>query len=201
MALIKPLPADANPELKETFQTYLHHLGYMPNTVLILQHRPKVVKALAQMASAVWDRETSEVNLGFKRLVAYMASRQHGCNYSMAHAAEAAHRLGASDAKIEAVVDYRTSPLFTEAERVALDFAVAAASQPNAVTDELFERLKKHWTDSQIVELAAAVALNGFLNRWNDTMAPALEPEPIAFGEKHLKRHGWKVGKHHPGKS
>ena len=196
MARIKPLPVDANPELKETFQTYLHHLGYMPNTVLILQHRPKVVKALAQMASAVWDRQTSEVNLGFKRLVAYMASRTHGCNYSMAHAAEAAHRLGASDAKIEAVVDYKTSPLFTEAERVALDFAVAAASQPNAVTDELFERLKQHWTDSQIVELAGAVALNGFLNRWNDTMAPALEAEPIAFGEKHLKRHGWKVGKH-----
>jgi uncharacterized peroxidase-related enzyme len=198
MARIKPLPADANPDLKETFETYLHHLGYMPNTVLILQYRPKVVKALAQMASAVWDKETSEVNLGFKRLVAYMASRTHGCNYSMAHAAEAAHRLGASDAKIEAVVDYRTSPLFTDAERVALDFAVAAASQPNAVTDELFERLKKHWTDSQIVELAGTVALNGFLNRWNDTMAPALEAEPIKFGEKHLKRHGWKVGKHCP---
>jgi len=196
MSRIKPLPADANPDLKETFQTYLHHLGYMPNTVLILQHRPKVVKALAQMAAAVWDRETSEVNLGFKRLVAYMASRAHGCNYSMAHAAEAAHRLGASDAKIEAVVDYQTSPLYTDAERMALDFAVAAASQPNAVTDELFERLKKHWTDSQIVELASAVALNGFLNRWNDTMAPALEAEPIAFGEKHLKRHGWKVGNH-----
>jgi hypothetical protein len=59
-----------------------------------------VVKALAQMASAVWDKE-SEVNLGFKRLVAYMASRTHGCNYSMAHAAEAAHRPGVDDAKLE----------------------------------------------------------------------------------------------------
>lgn len=196
MARVKPLPADANPELKETFQTYLTHLGYMPNTVLIMQRRPKLVKALAQMASAVWDRETSEVNLGFKRLVAYLASRTHGCNYSMAHAAEAAHRLGVDDAKIEAVVDYRSSPLFSEAERAALDFAVAAASQPNGVTDELFERVKKHWSDAQIVEIAGVVALNGFLNRWNSTMAPALEAEPIAFGEKHLTRHGWKVGKH-----
>jgi len=196
MARVKPLPADANPELKDTFQTYLSHLGYMPNTVLIMQRRPKLVKALTQMASAVWDRETSEVNLGFKRLVAYLASRTHGCNYSMAHAAEAAHRLGVDDAKIEAVVDYRSSPLFSEAERAALDFAVAAASQPNGVTDELFERMKKHWSDAQIVEIAGVVALNGFLNRWNSTMAPALEAEPIAFGEKHLTRHGWKVGKH-----
>jgi len=195
MSRLKPLPADAVPDLKETLQTYQTYLGYAPNSVLIMQRRPKVVKALAQMASAVWDKE-SEVNLGFKRLVAYMASRTHGCNYSMAHAAEAAHRLGVDDAKLEAVIDYRTSPLFTEAERAALDFAVAAASQPNAVTDELFGRMRRHWTDAQIVEIAAAVALNGFLNRWNDTMAPALEPAPAEFGEKHLARHGWKAGKH-----
>ena len=195
---IKPLAADANPDLKDSMQAYLHHLGYVPNSPLVLARRPKIVKALAQMASAVWDKETSEVKLGFKRLVAYMASRKHGCNYSMAHAAEAAHRLGETEARIEAVVDYKTSPLFSEAERAALDFAIAAASQPNAVTDELLERTKKHWDEGQIVELAAAVALNGFLNRWNDTMAVPLEPVPIAFSEKHLTRHGWRVGKHKP---
>jgi len=196
MANVKPLPADANPDLRETIETYRHHLGYTPNTVLIMQRRPKVVKALAQMASAVWDRESSEVKLGFKRLVAYLASHTYGCYYSMAHAAEAAHRLGETDERIEAVVDYRTSPLFSEAERAALDFTVAASSQPNAVTDAMFERMKQHWSDAQIVEIAAAVALNGFLNRWSSTMAPALEAEPIAFGEKHLRRHGWQVGRH-----
>ncbi|MBI1965077.1 MAG: carboxymuconolactone decarboxylase family protein [Betaproteobacteria bacterium] len=196
MARIEPLPADLNPDLQDTLQTYRNYLGYVPNSVLIMQHRPRLVKALAQMASAVWDKETSEVSLGFKRLVAYMASRTHGCNYSMAHAAEAAHRAGMDDAKLEAVVDYKTSPLYTEAERVALDFAVAAASQPNGVTDALFRNMKKHWTDAQIVEIAGAVALNGFLNRWNDTMAVPLEPEPVEFGEKHLARHGWRVGKH-----
>lgn len=197
MSRLAALPAETAPDLQESFKRYQELLGYVPNSVLIMQRRPKLVRALAQLASSVWD-PASEVNLGFKRLVAYMASRTHGCNYSMAHAAEAAHRAGIDDARLEAVVDYRASPLFSEAERVALDFAVAAASQPNAVTDELFERLKKHWTDGQIVELAGAVAINGFLNRWNDTMAPALEHEPIEFGEKHLTRHGWRVGKHSP---
>jgi alkylhydroperoxidase family enzyme len=195
MARLKALAPDANPDLQDSFQTYARLLGYVPNSVLIMQHKPKMVKALAQLASSVWD-PASEVDIGFKRLVAYMASRQHGCNYSMAHAAESAHRAGIDDAKLAAVCDYRTSPLYSEAERVALDFAVAAASQPNAVTDELFDQLKLRWTDAQIVELAGAVALNGFLNRWNDTIAPTLEPEPIEFGEKHLVRHGWRVGKH-----
>ena len=198
MARIKPLSADSVPDLKESMEAYRRHLGYVPNSPLILARRPKVVKALAQMASAVLDRESSEVPLGFKRLIAYMVSRHHGCNYSGAHAAEAAHRLGESDARIEAVVDYKTSPLFSEAERAALDFALAAASQPNAVTAELMEKTLQHWSEAQIVEIAAAVALNGFLNRWNDTMAVPLEPEPLAFGEKHLKPHGWKPGKHKP---
>ena len=198
MARIKPLPADSLPDLKDTMETYRRHLGYVPNSPLVLARRPKVVKALAQMASAVWDKESSEVPLGFKRLVAYMVSRKHGCNYSGAHAADAAHRLGESDERIDAVVDYKTSPLFSEAERAALDFGLAAASQPNAVTDELMEKTRKHWSEAQVVEIAAVVALNGFLNRWNDTMAVPLEPEPIEFGEKYLKRHGWRIGKHKP---
>ena len=198
MSRIKPLPPESIPDLKDTMETYRRHLGYVPNSPLVLARRPKVVKALAQMASAVWDKESSEVPLGFKRLIAYMVSRHHGCNYSGAHAADAAHRLGETDARIEAVVDYKTSKLFTEAERAALDFAIAAASQPNAVTDEVLEKTRKHWSEAQIVEIAAAVALNGFLNRWNDTMAIPLEPEPIEFAEKYLKRHGWRPGKHKP---
>ena len=195
MNRLKPLPADTHPDLQDSLQRYQRYLGYVPNSVLIMQRRPKLVTALAQLAAAVWD-PASEVDIGFKRLVAYMASRTHGCNYSMAHAAEAAHRNGVTDEKLAAVCDYRTSRLYTEAERAALDFAVAAASQPNAVTDELFERLRQHWSEAQIVELAAAVAINGFLNRWSDTMAPALEHEPKAFGERHLLPHGWNVGKH-----
>ena len=195
MSRLAPLAPETAPDLQDSFKRYQELLGYVPNSVLIMQRRPKMVKALAQLASSVWD-PASEVDIGFKRLVAYLASRTHGCNYSMAHAAEAAHRAGIDDAKLDAVIDYRTSPEFNEAERTALDFAVAAAAQPNAVTDELFSRLKKHWTEDQIVELAGAVAINGFLNRWNDSMAPALEHEPIEFGEKHLTRHGWRVGKH-----
>ena len=114
----------------------------------------------------------------------------------MAHTAGGSLRFGVDEKKLEAVWEYRTSPLYTEAERVALDFAIAAASQPNEVTDELFEKMKRHWSEGQIVEIAATVALFGFLNRWNDTMATPLEEEPIEAGEKFLAPHGWKIGKH-----
>jgi alkylhydroperoxidase family enzyme len=195
MARLKPLPETTNPELKEIFQTFKKLQGYVPNSVLIMQRRPKLVKALAGMAAAVWDPDC-EVDRGFKRLVAYMASRVQGCNYTMAHAAEGAHRHGISEEKIEAVCDYRTSAFYTEAECVALDFAVAAASQPNAVTDQLLGQMEQHWTEGQIVEITSVIAQVGFINRWSDTLAIPLEPDAIEFAEKHLVRHGWHIGKH-----
>ncbi|MFN7086431.1 MAG: carboxymuconolactone decarboxylase family protein [Burkholderiales bacterium] len=192
---LEPLPPGTDPALQEAFRSYERALGFVPNSVLIMQRKPKLVRALAQLASAVWDPE-SEVPLGFKRLIAHVASRAAGCRYCMAHTAGAALRLGIDGEKLEAVWEYRTSPLFSEKERVALDFALAAASQPNDVTDELFASMLRHWSENEIVEIVGVIALFGFMNRWNDTMATPLEAEPIAVGEKHLARYGWNTGKH-----
>jgi hypothetical protein len=80
MSRIAPLPADSNPDLKEAFDVYRRSLGFVPNSVLIMQRRPKMVKALAQLAAAMWDKE-SAVDVGFKRLLAHFASRASGCRW------------------------------------------------------------------------------------------------------------------------
>lgn len=77
---LAPLSADASPELKEAFQTYRKTLGFIPNSALIMQRKPKLVKAFTALTAAVWDPE-GEVDRGFKRLVAHVASRTHGCHY------------------------------------------------------------------------------------------------------------------------
>jgi len=56
--------------------------------------------------------------------------------------------------------------------------------------------MRTHWNETQIVEITAVVAVFGFLNRWNDTMATPLEEEPLRVGEKFLAPHGWEAGKH-----
>ena len=105
-------------------------------------------------------------------------------------------RFGIDEAKLAAVWEYRSSPLYSEAERVALDFALAAASVPNDVTDELFARLRSHWSEREVIEILAVIATFGFLNRWNDSLATPLEDEPIEVGEKFLASHGWSPEKH-----
>jgi uncharacterized peroxidase-related enzyme len=192
---IAPLPVDHTPDLKDAFAAYTKSLGFIPNSMLILQRKPKIVKAMAQLAASIWEPD-GEVDRAFKRLVAHVASRTAGCQYCMAHTAGGALLAGMDEAKVAAIWDFRISPLYTEAERVALDFAIAAAGQPNGVTDAMFADLRKHWNETQIVEIAAVVAVFGFLNRWNDTMATPLEEEPIHVGEKYLAGHGWRAGKH-----
>jgi uncharacterized peroxidase-related enzyme len=192
---LAPLPPEHSPELREQLETMKKNLGFVPNSILIMQRKPKLAKALAQLTAAIWDPD-GKVDRGFKRLIAHVASRTAGCRYCMAHTAGGALHFGIEDKKLAAVWDYQTSPLFNQAERVALDFAVAAAQVPNAVTDDLFAELRKHWSEEQIVEIVGVISVFGFLNRWNDTLATPLEDEPIAVGEKYLAAHGWEPGKH-----
>src|SRR6266545_3159312 len=192
---IAPLPVEHSPELKDQFETMRRNLGFVPNSILIMQRKPKLAKAFAQLTGAIWDPE-GKVDRGLKRLIAHVASRAAGCRYCMAHTAGGALHFGIEEKKLAAVWEFRTSPLFSEAEKVALDFAIAAASVPNGVTDVMFAELRKHWSENQIVEILAVIATFGFLNRWNDSLGTPLEDEPMAVGRKHLAPRGWSAGKH-----
>jgi uncharacterized peroxidase-related enzyme len=192
---LEPLPAERTPQLKEQFELMQRNLGFVPNSILIMQRVPAIAKAVAQLTGSIWD-PNSKVDRGLKRLIAHVSSRAAGCQYCMAHTAGGALHFGIEERKLAAVWDYQTDPLFSAAERAALDLAVAASCVPNAVTDEMFLELRKHWTEEQIVEIVATISVFGFMNRWNDTMATPLEDEPIEVGEKFLASHGWSVGKH-----
>jgi uncharacterized peroxidase-related enzyme len=192
---LAPLPPETTPGLRDQFETIGKRMGFIPNSVLIMQRRPNMVHAFMQMSAAIWD-PNGRVDLKLKRLISHVASRAAGCQYCMAHTADGAARLGVEQEKIDAVWNYRTSALFTPAERAALDVAVAAGCVPNAVTDAMFAELRKHWSDDEVVEIVSVIAMFGFLNRWNDTFATPLEHEPLEFGEKHLAQQGWSAGKH-----
>ncbi|MEM7705992.1 MAG: carboxymuconolactone decarboxylase family protein [Pseudomonadota bacterium] len=197
MAHMTPLPTSTTPELADTFETFERILGFVPNSLKTMQRKPKMVEGFGALTNAVMDPD-GEVDLGFMRLIAHFASRAAGCQYCEAHSLVAAEIHGISQAKIDAIWDYQTSDHYTEAERVALDYALAAGSVPNAVDEPLMERMREHWTDNQICEILGAVCLYGFLNRWNDSMATEIEESPTRMGDRVLASGGWDGGKHRP---
>ena len=192
---LAPLPPDHSPELKDMFSDYAKRGSYIPNSMLIMQRKPKLALALTRLHSEIFDPQ-GEVDAGFKRLLAFVCSRSAGCQYCMAHQVGGSFKLGVSEKKFDAIWDYQTSTLYSDAERAALDVAVAAGCVPNAVTDEMFGEMKKHWNEAQIVEIVATISIFGFFNRWNDTMATPLEEIPIEKGNDFLSSRGWEVGKH-----
>jgi uncharacterized peroxidase-related enzyme len=192
---MKPLPPETTPELHDDFVVFEKILGFVPNSILTMQRRPDMVKGFVALTKGVMDPQGS-VDLGLMRLIAHFSSRAAGCQYCEAHSLIAAKIHDVSQEKLDAIWEYQWSPLYSEAERAALDFAMAAGSVPNAVDAELFTRLKEHWTDDQIVQILGAVCLYGFLNRWNDSMATDLEEAPNEMGEKVLSSGGWTGGKH-----
>jgi alkylhydroperoxidase family enzyme len=136
------------------------------------------------------------VTSALKRMIGYISSHATGCQYCQAHTIRAAERYGAEQEKLDHIWEYRTHTAFSNAERVALDFALAASTVPNSVDDTLAENLRKHWDDGEIVEILGVIALFGFLNRWNDSMGTELEKDAVESGEKLLQHKGWSVGKH-----
>jgi hypothetical protein len=77
---LAPLPTDHTAELKDEFASTAKSMGFIPNSMLIMQRKPKLVKAIRQLSAAVFDAE-GEVSVGFKRLLAYVVARTHGCHY------------------------------------------------------------------------------------------------------------------------
>ena len=195
MPIVAPLPPEHDREVAELAAFFNETLGFCPNSVLTMQRRPEIAAAFIGLNRAVMTnagRVTSEQ----KRLIGHVASLTAGCRYCQAHTILAAGRYGGSEARLAAVWDYRDSPLFTEAERAALDFAVAASATPNAVDDGVSAALRAHWTDDEIVEILGVVSLFGFLNRWNDSMGTAIEPGAREAAERALGGRGWAPGKH-----
>ena len=76
-------------------------------------------------------------------------------------------RAGASEDKVRQVESWATSPLYTDAERVALEFAETMTITGRKMTDELFARARRHYSEPQLVELAAAAALENFRSKFN----------------------------------
>lgn len=195
MPLVSPLPSDHNTEVAELARFFNETLGFCPNSVLTMQRRPAIAKAFIELNKAVMDNR-GRVTSDLKRLIGYVASLSAGCQYCQAHTIRAAERYGAAAEKLEHVWEYRTHPAFSEAERAALDFALAASVVPNGVDADISARLHQHWDDGEIVEMLGVIALFGYLNRWNDSMATTLEVPAEVDGQRFLSAHGWTGGKH-----
>jgi len=195
MALVQPLSPDHDAETKELAEFFNETLGFCPNSVLTMQHRPAISKAFINLNKAVMANE-GRVSSALKRMIAWVSSNATGCRYCQAHAIRAAERYGAKQEQLDNIWEYRTHNAFSAAEKAALDFALAASQVPNTVNADIKKQLHQHWNEGEIVEMMGVISLFGYLNRWNDSMGTDIEDGAVESAEKYLGEVGWQKGKH-----
>ena len=193
--LVSPLDRNSTKQAKEMATFYDETLGFTPNSLFTMMHRPRIAKAFLEMNQAVMENKGS-VSSSMKREIAYLSSMTTGCRYCEAHAIRAAERYGSSKERLENIWEYKSNAAFSESDRAMFDLAIAASQVPNGISEEIKARAKKFFSDGEIVEILGVVALFGYLNRWNDSMGTELENPAVKSAEKILKERGWEVGKH-----
>ena len=196
MPHMNPLPLDDLPaDIQERFNFYKETRGFTPNSIQTMVRRPDIVRAFMQLNQAVLYEGTVPEEL--KMLASLIASQAAGCRYCQAHMANLSKIYQASDEKISRVWEFETADCFSEAERAALRLAYKGAMSPAQATQEDFDEIYKFFDEEQVVEIVASIALFGFLNRWNDTMATEIEELPAGVAEDTLGLgFGWEAGKH-----
>lgn len=197
-------------------------MGFVPNSLRSMSAKPNILGAFSLLYANIKGFSSSntsnwtgiklffknlrwtikakkeshlEVPAYLKDLIANVASNAAGCRYCQAHTAHTAHKNGVAIEKIQKLWEFQTSDLFSQKERAALNFAMAAGSIPNQVTAEHHKQLAAFFTAPQIIEIVSTIAIFGFLNRWNDSMATELEDKPLQFANKYLSEN-WEAGKH-----
>jgi AhpD family alkylhydroperoxidase len=133
---------------------------------LLYARHPPYFRAAHAMWAALQEQAT-RVPGALRALVNRRVAWWNRCEYCQdAHAAKGS-RLGLSAEKIEALGEYAGSTLFTEAEKIALEYADAVTDTSRDVDDTLFRRLQQHYDDDTIAELTMIIAWQNASSRFN----------------------------------
>jgi len=130
----------------------------------IWAHKPKLMMAMGKFNGAI--RKPGALEQRIRNLCELKGSAMIGCEFCVDLGSQICRNSGFSDEELLAIPRYKSSELFNDREKVALDYTVAVMRTPVEATDELFVQLQQHFTTEQIVELTALLTLVN-LDRFN----------------------------------
>jgi alkylhydroperoxidase family enzyme len=136
--------------------------------VSVYGHHPRLLVGYGTFETAVEGSHL--VDNRVKALGELKAAAMVGCEWCMDFGSDISLRHGVSEQQLLELPRYRQSGAFSELERLVVDYAAAITTTPAQVTDELFDRLRPHFTDAQIVELSTAIAIENFRARFNHAL-------------------------------
>ena len=161
-------PEKAAPEAQQIFDHYKKERGNVPNMFRTVAYRPEILRTMIAHFRAIIETGTAGAKL--KELVIVRTSQINKCEYCLNSHTQLAHKYGWSEEQIADLANFRTRTDFTEREKAALEVAERETLDSNGVDDALWARLREHFDEGEIFELAAAIGLFNYFNRFNNSL-------------------------------
>ena len=167
------VPEDVRP----TYQRFAGEHGPFLNQVKVFAHRPPAVKHLMGLLLELADEALLPKR--YLEIVLVAVSKLNECTYCVAHHTPRLVDQGLAPETVARILE-PDCPGLDDLDRLVRDYAVQVTSSPGRIRDAVFERLREHFTEAQIVELTLRTALCGFFNRFNDALQIGIEDGVIA---------------------
>lgn len=173
MARVRDIDISEVPEnIRPIYERFSNEYGPFLNQVKVFAHRPPALKHIMGLLLDLADESLLPKRHLEIALVA--VSKLNECTYCVAHHAPRLVDQGLSAKTVANILDPDCEGL-DDIDRLVRDFAVEVTLRSNILRDDIFDRLKQHFSEEQIVELTLRIALCGFFNRFNDTLQIGME--------------------------
>jgi alkylhydroperoxidase family enzyme len=156
---------DAGLLARATYAYAKREFGVVPEPTRVFAHHPGILAGYGALEYAT--EKADRVPEKLKALAATKAAALAGCEFCMDIGSMISTMNGVTEAQLRALPQHATSDEFSEVEKLVLDFAVGMTRTPVDVPDELFARLREHFDEAQLVELANEVAVENYRARFN----------------------------------
>ena len=176
MARVRDIAAsELPPELAAIYEQFAGSYGPFSNQVAVFAHVPAALRHLMPMLMEL--RAAQTLSKRYLELAIVAVSRLNECDYCVAHHKPFLAVEGLSPAGIDRVLEYADHPEFDAVDRLVVEYAIAVTERPGRLAEAMFARLRRHFSEAQIVELTLRIALCGFFNKFNDALQIEEEAE------------------------
>jgi uncharacterized peroxidase-related enzyme len=173
MARVSEISEASLPEpLRDLYRKFTREYGDFTNQVRVVAHSPDAFLHLYGLIDA-W-RGTGTLSRRLVEIAVVTASRVNECSYCVGHHGAALIDLGIPAATVDRILDPEP-PGLDEKERLVRDYAKLVAERAGSIRDKVFEDLKRHFTDQQIVELTIRVGICILFNKLNQALGLDME--------------------------
>lgn len=147
--------------------------GAFENQAGAMAHRPPIFKNVWGLLTELADEAV--LPRRYLELCLVTVSELNKCTYCVSHHAPKLAVEGISEAGAAKLLDYKIHPELDEVDKLVVEYAIAVTNDWNRTRDDIFTRLKQHFTEAQIVEMTWRTALCGAFNRFNDILQLEIE--------------------------